>query len=196
MESKNRRSKWRLAILLLLFLLCVGGAVYTYRVMIVAEMVTPAPGPKDLTGPARPRGSTLFLAANQVDIPFRFRGNLAKELFRQGLLIAARDQMGLQTRDASLREWPDNPPPGDALEMDFKDPEVILHDVQEPAYVRMHLVYDEKTWPADLDALTEVAEAMSRKEFVSAPPRRGVDGKSDRSESGRAGAGGCGATAG
>jgi tetratricopeptide (TPR) repeat protein len=168
MESKNRRSKWRLAVLLLLFLLCLGGSLYTYRVLLNAALVTPTPAAKDLTGPALPRGSTIFLTANQVDVPFRFRGNLAKELFRQGLLIAAREQMGLQTRDASLREWHDDPPPGDALAMDFKDPDVVLRDVQQPGYVRMHLVYDEKTWPADLDALTDVAEAMSRKEFVSA----------------------------
>ena len=57
----------------------------------------------------KPRALYLLTQQNPQDVPAA-RPVLARELMRQALLIAARDGLGLQTRDQSLREWSGDAP--------------------------------------------------------------------------------------
>ncbi len=50
-------------------------------------------------------GDTLFLAEPRQNPDVSTPPLLARELARQALLIAARDGLGLHTRDALMREW-------------------------------------------------------------------------------------------
>src|SRR5580700_11268382 len=71
-----------------------------------------ADNPSPTTSPA-PRGVIYLKKGIVAPAPGGGHPLLTRELFRQALLISARDELGLQTRDESLREWPDgaSPPP-------------------------------------------------------------------------------------
>jgi tetratricopeptide (TPR) repeat protein len=171
----------RIAILLFLLLVCAAGGVFVNFNSIVSSMpATKTAQAVDLTGPARRRGNVIWLAENTGKSPFYFSGLTIREIFRQSLLIAARDEMGLQTRDASLREWRGAPPSQDSLVMEFNDHDIKLSDVEEPAYVRWHKVYTEgAALPDNLTLIAGIAEKMSRKDFVSALHKAGWSGSAN-----------------
>src|SRR5580693_3845085 len=59
-----------------------------------------------LAGAAEPAGKAFYLLTTKNPETIRFRLPIfERELYRQALLIAAREDLGLQTRDESLREW-------------------------------------------------------------------------------------------
>jgi tetratricopeptide (TPR) repeat protein len=131
---------------------------------------------KDVDSPPRPRGNVLWLQANQAKYPYCYKGMIARELFRQAVLIAARDGLGLQTRDASLREWHGEPASQNGLGMDFEGEGVVLHDIQSPGYPRWRHSYDANSWPSDLDSIVESNEKMSRGDFVGVLRKAGWSG--------------------
>jgi tetratricopeptide (TPR) repeat protein len=178
MRSRRRGGFSRLAALLLVLALCAAGAVFKNLDSVLGLMATTSPGNAgDLTGPARPRGQVVWLAANTGKQPFFFTGLTIQEIFRQALLITARDEMGLQTRDASLREWRGDPPSADALVMQFNDHDVKLSDVQQPAFVRWDKVYPAgASLPDNLTQVAGIAEKMSRQDFVSVLQKAGWSG--------------------
>jgi tetratricopeptide (TPR) repeat protein len=110
---------------------------------------------------------------------------LARELARQALLMSARDQFGLYTRDAVLREWtPDtqgNPPtgarggpPGKMLVMDLRttpDPGELCIWLNEPADHRQLLSQVIKAPASETTAnsiprLLEQIEPLAQNEFA------------------------------
>jgi tetratricopeptide (TPR) repeat protein len=60
--------------------------------------------------------STVCLDVGQWPPAPTRTGLLAAEIYRQAFLIAARDGLGLPTRDGSLREWGASGPPGELIE--------------------------------------------------------------------------------
>lgn len=124
-------------------------------------------------------GDTLFLTVREPD-PYKERARiapfLARELVRQAFLIAARDECGLRTRDATLRE--EIPQSADARSAVFemfcasngtpKGPEI------EYSLSRQDGGEQKKVWewksealqrPEIIPALAERAEALSRGEL-------------------------------
>jgi hypothetical protein len=148
MQTDKRGGGGRFLVLGILFLGCLGGAIYVYLDQIKAVISgetgigssksAAEPGIVDVKQVVKPRGKVLYLLADQTDRPFDYSGLLLHEVFRQGLLIAARDEMGLQTRDGSLREWNGTPRDTDCLEMDLVGKEVGVHDVADPPSTWVH----------------------------------------------------------
>ncbi len=126
--------------------------------------------------PAQPRGNVVWLQANEAQEGYFYKGLLARELFRQSLLIAARDELGLETRDGSLREWHVDPSPQNGLGMDFEKDGITLHDIQAPSYPRWHHSYDQNSWPNDLDSIAVSMEEKSRGQFVRVLKKAGWAG--------------------
>src|SRR5687767_11841316 len=63
----------------------------------------------DLSDPKKQPDPVVFLEAPDLDIGGKnvfVTGLVRRELYRQALLLAARDEMGLTTRDAVLGELP------------------------------------------------------------------------------------------
>ena len=174
MQTDRRGGGGRFLVLGILFLGCLGGAVYVYLDQIKAVISgetgigssksAEGPGIVDVKQVVKPRGKVLYLLADQTDRPFEYPGLVLQEVFRQGLLIAARDEMGLQTRDGSLREWNGTPRDTDSLQMDLVGKEVGVHDVADPPSTWVHEKYP--TWPSDFDKGVAKIEAMSRDDFV------------------------------
>jgi tetratricopeptide (TPR) repeat protein len=165
-------------IVILVVLLLIGIAA---RAMMYLRENPPAANetkvlPAVNNAPPRKHGRAIWLAASQDKYHFRYCGMIAQELFRQAVLIAARDSLGLQTRDASLREWRGTPPPENTLEMDFHGTQIILHEVHDSKVVRWHRDYAAVRWPDDLADLVEITEKMSRDDFVTALRKEGWSG--------------------
>jgi hypothetical protein len=182
MDAQQRGGgRGRFLALTLIFLACLGGAVYVYQNQIKSaisgaktKVLGTPPEIADVKQVVRPRGSVLNLLADQTDREFDYPGLLTRELFRQGLLIAARDEMGLQTRDGALREWKEPPTSADTLQLDLVAKEMAVHDVSEPASTWIHEKYS--TWPSDFDSGVAKIEEMSRKEYVDALKNAGWTG--------------------
>lgn len=114
---------------------------------------------------------------------------LAREIVRQALLIAARDELGLATRDAMLGDWRGNDNQNEAageLVIRFQpggssralvrrrghDPgETLLESDLKDVVASL----SEET-PDDLGKLVEIAESLSRKEFRDVLRKLGADG--------------------
>lgn len=124
----------------------------------------------------------LFLANDTATDPDHIVPLLRRELFRQALLIAARDELGIATRDQSLREW-EKPPPADltleTIQRGF-DLQVQLvaggKVVSQPTHVRE--VDNEKDAP--IVDFCDIAEKMSRKEDVELLQSNGWGGAANR----------------
>jgi tetratricopeptide (TPR) repeat protein len=132
--------------------------------------------PTDVNVPDRTHGSVLYLDVDRSSVNFSHRGRIAGEMLRQAMLIAARDELGLQTRDGSLREWRDTPPAGQTLEMDFQGTNVSLRFNQSQVYVRWQREYPDNRWPKQIPDLVDLAEKMSRGEFVAVLRKDGWSG--------------------
>ena len=115
-------------------------------------------------------------------------GLLERELGRQALLIAARDGLGLTTRDGTLRE-----PPPDGLPPDNRLYAIHIYRLNHPAHFTVQrgegegrrLVwkheFDQVRWPTPaLLQTTENAEKLSRGGYVEALKRAGFDGTPNR----------------
>src|SRR5258706_16259137 len=121
-----------------------------------------------LAAGAKDAGNTLWLGANETKGGDMGRGLLIREQVRQSILIAAREEMGLATRDATLREFdPANPQTTDVQ---------LQVDLRKSLKVEI-LREGTKVWQGETglrigaalhDGLTETCEAWSRNEFVAA----------------------------
>src|SRR5579883_2281849 len=107
----------RIRLLVLLLLFVVVGVVASIRFPQFIEALhgnkkPPLPPPLiALTPePKLPRGNVLWLSKGKMDFLPGSCGAIFPELFRQAMGIAARDQLGLQTRDENLREFDDDSP--------------------------------------------------------------------------------------
>jgi hypothetical protein len=99
-------------------------------------------------------------------------GELRRELFRQAVLIAARDGLGLETRDQSLRQWPAEPPAGQTLTPDMADLNLSLQvDAQPQALWQATLTKEQRN--GELAVMARRLEGSSRTDFVYALRRAG-----------------------
>jgi tetratricopeptide (TPR) repeat protein len=165
----------RLAILTVIFVILAAVAAVKY----FHDHPRQSPAKSEVAeadGPSRPRGNVIFLKANNAMCFYCYGGLISRELLRQAILIAARDQLGLETRDASLREWQANPLPQNSLELDLNDTAALLHDADSPPYKRWRHPFDLATWPTDLNASAEDNERRSREEFVNVLRKAGWSG--------------------
>ena len=121
--------------------------------------------------------------------PFRAtrgRAILARELVRQAVLIAARDELGLSTRDQVLGDQPVAIQENKRVELTT----VVAPGVGGPIRVLIrriaedrvesildHELLDPKASPDDLAKLAEIAEAMSRTEIPGVLRKLGLEGK-------------------
>jgi tetratricopeptide (TPR) repeat protein len=130
----------------------------------------------------------VFLEPNELpqEKPTAPYNIIHRELFRQAFLLAARDELGLTTRDAVFRELPPTDLPAEnRLRVAGAAPSNQLMYVtveQGPAEARK-LVWRKEGGPAGLDAPIDIirvlmaAETLSRSRFVRALQRAGFDGK-------------------
>jgi tetratricopeptide (TPR) repeat protein len=141
--------------------------------------------------PPRPRpsasgGSGFVLRTHEPDVEDRFaeRGMLLRELVRQAILLAAREELGLSTRDESLRER------GSGGERPGPLPFDVLVHIQEGGLVNIILfrfvdgrpeTLWEKVFSLSGDdlilALVEESERFSRDELPAALQRAGLKGQ-------------------
>jgi tetratricopeptide (TPR) repeat protein len=129
------------------------------------------------------RTSVVCLEANQAQPEERFSGNLTHEIFRQAVLIAARDEMGIPTRDADLREWLKDPPAFSTLRVDFSRKDVLLVDPSSNSTLWRTTLPD--PWEDDLlGAPTDSAEKLSRNEFPALLRKQGWSGNPNASKPG------------
>ena len=120
--------------------------------------------------------SVVALARSKEAVPVTAEPLLARELLRQSVLIAARDEIGATTRDAVLEESP----PTDAVAL---KPELLASIPEGPGHNHATLSFklfapdgksiveltpDHKTWHDHLEIALGVAEALSREEFPKA----------------------------
>jgi hypothetical protein len=114
-------------------------------------------------------GSTVYLdLRDRPPYPIQ-TGLIAWELFRQSVLIATRDQLGLQTRDASLREWPTNFNPPTVFRLSLDKRKLQLHELTgQSDQVIWKGTIDGEDWPNNLAGLAVMAEKLSRDDFPQA----------------------------
>ena len=137
-----------------------------------------------MTAPALAK--PFYLRPNRIQRALPTRGLLMQEILRQSVLIAARDELGLQTRDGHLREWRGNVPLEFAQEMAFGPADVRLMD-KPGSQVAVWFHSYPVDWITDYSALVENAESMSRTEFVAVIEKDGWTGApNDAKESGPA----------
>ena len=111
---------------------------------------------------------------------------LARELVRQAVLIAARDELGLSTRDQVLGDQPVAIQENKRVELTT----VVAPGVDGPIRVLIrriaedrvesildHELLDPKAPPDDLAKLAEIAEAMSRTKIPGVLRKLGLEGK-------------------
>jgi len=130
--------------------------------------------------------STLPLAEGEV------RGRLLEDLARQSFIVAARDQLGLRTRDASLGD--DVFSGGDNIPFEvlaeFKDhsclgvrrgvaspPETLLHETLRVATASEPIAKNRYFASIDYRAVLTELEELSRGRFVDVIKRAGFAGK-------------------
>jgi len=142
-----------------------------------------------LFAPPAPGGQALlYFDREQVDPKDPggdFQGLLAREILRQAVLIAARDGLGLGTRDATLRE----PAPEGQPRLSMKVGESMfagwnahlsLHD-RRGKLLSYEQVLIKRTRGLDYLALLEGAEQLSRQRLPEALRKAGVEGKAQAS---------------
>lgn len=114
-------------------------------------------------------------------------GTLFREIPRQALLMAAREELGLATRDAALREiFPWSPMPTQwplsvvtAVTLDFKSITSVIRYTSEGVQVLWSVEHElGEEYP--YQTLTAIMEQNSRSEFVELLRREGFTGTANR----------------
>ena len=131
-----------------------------------------------------PRVFYLLTKTNPEDAPAPV-SPLAREVYRQALLIAARDGAGLQTRDGSLREWGQAPPSDQAWNFIPDGAHLQIVDGAKAVIWREDRPND--AWPKNLPEAVERGEALSRGDFVQLLKAHGFSGKANVLKPGAAG---------
>jgi tetratricopeptide (TPR) repeat protein len=138
-------------------------AVWCLRTQAIAA-ASPTTQPADVRSAIGLRSCTVSGTMNV--------GQLRRELFRQAVLIAARDGLGMETRDESLRQPLEQLPPSQTLTPDMADLDLSLRVGAQP----------EKLWQArlttaqrngDLAVMAKRLEGSSRTDFLYALRRAG-----------------------
>lgn len=154
-------------------------------------LATPSSDLSHIKPPRRAAAETakaVLLRTHEPDPQDRFaeRGVLLRELVRQAILVAAREELGLATRDETLRErWEEGPAEG-PLPLD------VVVRVQEDHRVSIslfrsqgdnrELLFDREFILPEGDlvlALTTQSEVLSRQEFVVGLKKAGFSGKAN-----------------
>jgi tetratricopeptide (TPR) repeat protein len=124
-------------------------------------------------------------------------GRLQRELFRQAVLIAARDGLGLSTRDQALREWREEPPASRTLVPKI-DGRLLMLQIQPPAIDARrtqglppdpqdenanpsnpsiwHVQLNKPEYSQDIASTAKSMEKLSRSAFVKALEQAGFPG--------------------
>ena len=179
--SLKKPGNTRVAILTLILVVLAGIAFLKFVVygdMTLERPASPPPLTMALTqgSPVVSRGDVVWLAPNHAQYEYCYKGLIARELYRQAVLLAARDELGLQTRDSSLREWRTTPDAANGLEMNFLADGIHLQDVAGAKYLRWVQAFSNQTWPTDLDGIAVNTERMSRADFVNMLKKAGWSG--------------------
>ncbi|HEX6985390.1 MAG TPA: hypothetical protein VF170_08430, partial [Planctomycetaceae bacterium] len=183
-----------LAVLVLLGVL----GVMKWNERLARDDLAKAAVPVPTAVPPSPLDDVLVLTPPTRDK--RPGGMLRRELFRQALLIAGRDGLGLRTRDPSLREVDRDADPeslaATSADVDATDGGYVLDLKRQPrGKARVTLRYEIALDPAA--GLTEIAsraEAASREDMprlleqLGYPARREADGKQGAERGGPAAA--------
>lgn len=133
--------------------------------------------PKRDGAPLAPPGTTVFVDAFPAFVPGR--GHLQHELLRQALMIAARDQMGLTTRDRTLRDsFPEKQrtPPLMGVAFQTVRPKTLVLTVFREGDTRPDVLWEgsqEAAAELTTEAFVTIAERLSRKELVEALGKAG-----------------------
>jgi tetratricopeptide (TPR) repeat protein len=185
MFKKVLYSRWTLPLFVPLGVVCVVAYVWiagTARPVAGAAQQTAAPA-----RPARVRQTrVLYLAPPRVVAPDPsrpFPSLLSRELARQSLLLAAREELGLTTRDGVLGE----PPPAGAsaadamlrLDVDNLKAHALPYRIVDVGGNEQQLAEDEVPIPAptptlpDMPRMVQDLEARSRGQYVDLLKREG-----------------------
>lgn len=124
-------------------------------------------------------GVVWLLKGSFFDKEHEYSPLLSRELCRQALLIAARDELGLQTRDESLREWEASKGPSEALWIDVKGMDASIRsgaDGTGTVIWQGKLAADNQAIGFRIVKLSGQAEALSRGEWVEALRKQGFSG--------------------
>ena len=106
---------------------------------------------------------------------------LAWELYRQAMLIAARDGLGLATRDESLREWKTGASPSEAITPSLQGRQIgFASVVREQKDLIWQGAVEGAEWPNGFAILAVKAEKLSREDFVAALAAHGWSGTADK----------------
>jgi len=115
--------------------------------------------------------SAIWLLRGQISVSEpAATPQLSREILRQAVLIATRDGVGLQTRDASLNEW-DTPPPADrTLQLNALAPDVTLEmgSGDAPRVLWNHRFENPPDLFRNVPELVAQIEPLSRRELVDA----------------------------
>ena len=146
--------------------------------IVLAATGSPSSAPAATSAPSAPEPAVLMLDAQEPDLePADSSGSLiSRELIRQAILIAGREELGLSTRDATLRE----PFPQSAAK---EYPPIHIKTLTTPKYLQIDLWRDNDPqgrakYSRRLDVGTdfvfsEAMERLSRGEFVEYIKRAG-----------------------
>ncbi len=146
---------------------------FLFVLISVATAVADAPT-------ASPGHNVVWLAVGQRQAYPKHYGLLAWELYRQAWLIAARDGLGLQTRDQSLREWRDDPPADQLLTPSVAGKQITIRarSTADPQVLWTGELVG-ANFPPTYTAIVETAEKLSRGEFIDALRQHGYTGTSN-----------------
>ncbi len=122
----------------------------------------------------QPASVVLSLAFGQRPPAPTNLGLMAWEVYRQSLLIAARDELGLQTRDDSLREWEGNTPAG-TLAFTVTPTNISLAPSAGGKAI-WNQKFEAIRWGSEPFRLAEVTEKWSRNELPALLRRAGYIG--------------------
>jgi tetratricopeptide (TPR) repeat protein len=165
------------------------------KAAMVSKLLPQSVRTNDLTGIrppaaafATPGAKAVLLRTHEADREdyFADRGLLLRELVRQAVLLAARDELGQATRDETLRERWGERADGGPLPLD-----IIVH-VQDGGRTSITLcrisggkpevLFDRELSLDDPDLvlpMLKIAESFSREDFPAALRKAGFDGKAN-----------------
>ncbi|HET6248966.1 MAG TPA: hypothetical protein VFE47_14815, partial [Tepidisphaeraceae bacterium] len=145
------------------------------RIVLLAPI--PAPAVAGTTQPGDKSSTALYLLTKKNPENLHTPTSLLeREIYRQALLIAARDGVGVQTRDESLREWHGDAPAGATLNLDASGLHLEIFAGKGAAIWRGN----KPRAAADQTVLNwNIAgiEPLARGEFVKLLQTRGFSGK-------------------
>jgi hypothetical protein len=124
-------------------------------------------------------GPAVFVTSKDMFFRTSDGGMIERQLVEEAFLIAARDGMGLQTREDALREGPTNQPPKTPLSLDFSLDKAVISRPKGSRLVlweKPHM----REWCHQTEQTLEDMEKDSRFAFIDGLRRDGFQGAPDR----------------